>query len=185
MPKEFVILVDEQDNPIGLEEKIAAHEHGLLHRAFSVLIFNSEGKMLIHKRAEDKYHCGGMWTNACCSHPREGESILHAAKRRTVEEIGLEITPDYLGSFLYKSEFSNGLTEHEFDHVLVANTDIQPILNPEEVSEVKYVDSEELMHEIQTNPSQFTAWFLILLQQDCVTDYFKRLPKWNQFSYLY
>ena len=183
MPKEFVILVDEQDNPIGLEEKMSAHEKGLLHRAFSILIFNEEMKMLIHKRAESKYHCGGLWTNACCSHPRDQETLLQAARRRAQEELGLSITPEYLGNFIYQSEFSNGLTEHEFDHVFCAQTNLLPNPNPEEVADIEYLNAEQLILKIQSNPSAFTPWFLILLQQDCVTEYFKQIPEWKHFYY--
>jgi len=112
-----VILVDKNDNPIGTEEKLQAHKDAKLHRCFSILIFNSDGKMMIHQRQKGKYHCGGLWTNACCSHPRPGECTLDAAHRRLVEEMGFDTELEELFSFTYKAEFPNGLAEHEFDHV--------------------------------------------------------------------
>ncbi len=162
---EYVILVDEQDNTIGKMEKQQAHLEGLLHRAFSIFIFNSEKKLLLQKRASSKYHCGGLWTNTCCSHPRENEEILDAAIRRLQEEMGMhcELTPIF--SFLYKAELENGLTEHEFDHVFFGQSNQIPAINKEEVDDFRYVGMEELQLEIKESPQNFTPWFILALDR--------------------
>ena len=130
-----VILVDEQDQEIGVMEKMEAHRQGLLHRAFSVFIFNEKGEMLLQQRSLDKYHSGGLWTNACCSHPRPGEDIQRAAQRRLHEELGFVTSIEEIFDFIYKSPFDNGLTEHEFDHVFIGVYDdvIEP--NQKEVKD--------------------------------------------------
>lgn len=166
---EYVVLVDEQDNAIGTMEKQQAHVEGALHRAFSIFIFNSEKKLLIQKRATSKYHCGGLWTNTCCSHPRETENILDAANRRLQEEMGMQCELKSIFSFVYKAEFENGLTEHEFDHVLLGLSDQTPELNLEEVEGFRYIGLEDLQLEIKEDPQKFTPWFLIAL--DRVTEY--------------
>ena len=125
---EYVILVDEQDITIGKMEKQQAHLEGLLHRAFSIFIFNSENKLLLQKRASSKYHCGGLWTNTCCSHPRENETVQEAANRRLQEEMGMQCDLTPIFSFVYKANFENGLTEHEFDHVLLKKWKIIDLL---------------------------------------------------------
>ena len=162
---EFVILVDEQDNAIGTMEKQQAHVEGSLHRAFSIFIFNSEKKILLQKRASTKYHCAGLWTNACCSHPRENENILDAAKRRLQEEMGMQCDLKHIFSFVYKAKFENGLTEHEFDHVFFGQSDSVPLINNQEVDEFKYIGIEELQLEINHSPQNFTPWFLIALDR--------------------
>lgn len=162
---EFVVLVDEQDNAIGTMEKQQAHVEGVLHRAFSIFIFNSEKKMLLQKRASSKYHCGGLWTNTCCSHPRENETVLDAANRRLEEEMGMSCNLQSIFSFVYKAEFENGLTEHEFDHVFFGESNQTPTLNLEEVEDFRYVGMEELQIEINENPAHFTPWFLIALDR--------------------
>jgi len=162
---EFVILVDEQDNAIGTMEKQQAHVEGVLHRAFSIFIFNSEKKLLLQKRASSKYHCGGLWTNTCCSHPRENETVLDAANRRLEEEMGMSCNLQSIFSFVYKAEFENGLTEHEFDHVFFGESNSTPTLNREEVEDFRYVGMEELQIEINENPAHFTPWFLIALNR--------------------
>jgi isopentenyl-diphosphate delta-isomerase len=166
---EYVVLVDEQDNAIGTMEKQQAHVEGALHRAFSIFIFNSEKKLLLQKRATSKYHCGGLWTNTCCSHPRETENILDAANRRLQEEMGMQCELKSIFSFVYKAEFENGLTEHEFDHVLLGLSDQTPELNLEEVEGFRYIGLEDLQLEIKEDPQKFTPWFLIAL--DRVTEY--------------
>jgi isopentenyl-diphosphate delta-isomerase len=166
---EYVVLVDEQDNAIGTMEKQQAHVEGALHRAFSIFIFNSEKKLLLQKRATSKYHCGGLWTNTCCSHPRETENILDAANRRLNEEMGMQCELKSIFSFVYKAEFENGLTEHEFDHVLLGLSDQTPELNLEEVEGFRYIGLEDLQLEIKEDPQKFTPWFLIAL--DRVTEY--------------
>ena len=162
---EYVILVDEHDNAIGTMEKQQAHVEGLLHRAFSVFIFNSEKKLLLQKRASSKYHCGGLWTNTCCSHPRENENTQEAANRRLHEEMGLQCSLTPLFTFSYKTEFDNGLTEHEIDHVFFGSTDEMPKINSLEVEDYRYIGIEELQLEIKESPQHFTTWFLIALNR--------------------
>lgn len=163
---DYVVLVDSRDNEIGTMEKLEAHEKGLLHRAFSIFLFNSEGEMLIHQRALTKYHSPGLWTNACCSHPAPSESILAAAKRRMSEELGIqtELRPAF--SFEYREAFDNSLIEHELDHVLVGYTDENPILNPNEVHDFRWVTLDSLLKEINESPEKFTIWFRIILNQN-------------------
>jgi len=162
---EKVILVDAQDNQIGTEEKIKAHKDGKLHRAFSVFVYNSEGKMLIQKRALSKYHCPGLWSNTCCSHPRVGETIMEAAHRRLKEELGFDCDLKEVFTFTYKVAFDNGLTEHEFDHVLTGKFDGTPVLNKEEVADYKWVDVQELKTDIKNNPDNYTYWLKVALDK--------------------
>ncbi len=166
---EYVVLVDNNDNAIGTMEKQQAHVEGVLHRAFSIFIFNSENKLLLQKRASSKYHCGGLWTNTCCSHPRENEIILDAANRRLQEEMGMQCELKPLFNFVYKAEFENGLIEHEYDHVFGGQSNQIPELNTEEVEDYRYIDLEELQAEIKVSPQNFTPWFLIAL--DRVTEF--------------
>lgn len=156
-----VILVDAQDRVTGSMEKMEAHEKGLLHRAFSVFIFNSRGEMLLQQRALGKYHSGGLWTNACCSHPAPGEDTAAAAKRRLLEELGLDLDVQKIFDFTYRADFGNGLTEHEFDHVFTANYEGPLLFNKEEVMDIRYVPMEQLKLSIQQEPEIYTAWFLI------------------------
>lgn len=160
---EKVILVDKNDNETGTMEKMEAHEKALLHRAFSVFIFNSKKEMLIHRRALEKYHCGGMWTNACCSHPRPGEATADAAHRRIKEEMGFDTELKEITAFIYKAEFDNGLTEHEYDHFFVGfyEGEIKP--NPEEVCEFKFISMSELLGDVKNNPDKYTPWFKLAL----------------------
>ncbi|MFA9220462.1 MAG: isopentenyl-diphosphate Delta-isomerase [Sediminibacterium sp.] len=162
---EYVILVDEQDNTIGKMEKHQAHLEGLLHRAFSIFIFNSENKLLLQKRASSKYHCGGLWTNTCCSHPRENETVQEAANRRLQEEMGMQCDLTPIFSFIYKANFENGLTEHEFDHVFFGESNQIPSINIEEVEDYRFVGIEELQLEIKESPQNFTPWFMIALDR--------------------
>jgi isopentenyl-diphosphate delta-isomerase len=162
---EFVVLVDEQDNPIGKMEKQQAHIEGLLHRAFSIFIFNSEKKLLLQKRASSKYHCGGLWTNSCCSHPRENENIQDAANRRLAEEMGMQCSLKPIFTFMYRAEFDNGLIEHEFDHVFFGESDQNPKINPEEVETYRYIAMENLQQEVKEFPQNFTPWFIIALER--------------------
>lgn len=156
---EEVILVNEHDEPIGLMEKIQAHREGRLHRAFSVLIFNDDNEILIHRRADDKYHCGGLWTNACCSHPREHESTLDAALRRLQEEMGFYCPLFHVDEFIYKAHFDNGLIEYEYDHIFIGAFNENPYPNPWEVADWKYVDLSWLKQNISEYPDSYTAWF--------------------------
>ncbi len=161
MPMEEVILVDENDAVLGSMEKMEAHEKGLLHRAFSIFIFNSNGEVLLHQRAFEKYHSGGLWTNACCSHPRMNESLSEATTRRLNEEMGLACKMDKVFDFIYKADLDQGLSEHEFDHVFVGISDEEPKPNPEEVAHYKYLSLEQIDQELQDHPEEYTEWFKI------------------------
>ncbi|EGD33240.1 MULTISPECIES: isopentenyl-diphosphate Delta-isomerase [unclassified Capnocytophaga] len=163
--KEYVILVDDADRPIGLMEKMEAHEKGLLHRAFSVFVFNSKKEILLQQRAFSKYHSPGLWTNTCCSHPREGETNIQAGERRLWEEMGLRIPLKELFSFIYKADFDNGLTEHEYDYVLVGCSDDIPVVNPKEVASWKWLPLEAIKEGIAQSPQQYTAWFKIIFDK--------------------
>lgn len=158
-----VILVDESDREIGAEGKLEAHRQGKLHRAFSIFVFNSDGMLLLQKRAKDKYHSGGLWTNTCCSHPRPGEAIEKEARRKLQHEMGFECNLTEVDSFLYRVEFDNGLTEHEFDHVFVGRHDGDPIPNPDEVSDWEWVEVGRLREDLQKNPDQYSYWLRMLL----------------------
>ena len=138
-----------------------AHEKGLLHRAFSVFIFNDEGELLLQKRADSKYHSGGLWTNTCCSHPRIDESAEAAGARRLMEEMGFSCPLEKVFTFRYKAVFSNGLSEHEFDHVLFGHYNRAPKPNPEEVSDWKYVPMDKIEEELKYNGIKYTEWFKI------------------------
>ncbi|MFH0898813.1 MAG: isopentenyl-diphosphate Delta-isomerase [bacterium] len=157
---EYVVLVDQNDKQIGTEEKLLAHKKGLLHRAFSVFIFNSQGQMLIAQRALYKYHSAGLWSNACCSHPRPGENVLGAAQRRLQEELGFSCSVQEIFSFIYTVKFDdNGLIEHEYDHVLVGTFDGEVEPNPGEVAAYRWVDMAELEHDVHNHPDLYTYWF--------------------------
>ena len=160
-----VILVDINDSETGTMEKMEAHQKGLLHRAFSVFIFNSKGELLLQKRAKDKYHSGGLWTNACCSHPFPGENTLSAAKRRLMEEMGMNCDLEHAFSFIYKVNLDKGMTEHELDHVFIGVSDESPKLNVHEVEDFKYVTLEQAEQLIKNNPESLTEWFKIVFTQ--------------------
>tara|TARA_Y100000782_G_scaffold115634_1_gene163554 strand:+ start:15886 stop:16410 length:525 start_codon:yes stop_codon:yes gene_type:complete len=162
---EQVILVDENDAVIGSMEKMEAHEKGLLHRAFSVFVFNDKGEMLIHQRAFSKYHSGGLWTNTCCSHPREGETVLEAAHRRIQEEMGFDCPMKEIFEFIYKAELDSGLTEYEYDHVLIGEFNDAPNLNPDEVADYKYIAMDVLKEDVAAHPEKYTEWFKIALDR--------------------
>jgi isopentenyl-diphosphate delta-isomerase len=164
MTKEMVILVNEFDHEIGLMEKQEAHEKALLHRAFSVIIFNEKGEMLLQQRAFQKYHSGGLWTNACCSHPRPGESTIDAAHRRLGEELGFDCELKLHQTFIYRAPFDNGLTEHELDHVFVGNYSIDPLFNPKEVNSFQWISIADLRFQLSENPERFTVWFKMIME---------------------
>lgn len=161
----MVILVDENDNQIGLMEKIEAHEKALLHRAFSVFVYNNNNELMIQQRALHKYHSPGLWTNTCCSHQREGENNIEAGKRRLFEEMGFSTELEETISFIYKAPFDNGLTEHEYDHILVGKYNQDPQPNPEEVSDWKWIGLDKLKQDIELNPSHYTEWFKIIFHK--------------------
>ncbi len=159
---EQVVLVNELDQEIGLMEKMEAHEKALLHRAFSVFVFNGQGELLLQQRALTKYHSGGLWTNTCCSHPRPNESVLDAANRRLVEEMGFATPLEKVLDFIYLAEFSNGLTEHEFDHVYIGHYNGPIVPNPNEVNAFEYRTMESIQASLDAKEGLFTAWFEIV-----------------------
>lgn len=163
--EEFVVLVNPEDKVLGLMEKQQAHINGLLHRAFSVFLFNSNGEMLLQKRASGKYHSPLKWTNAVCSHPRNEETYLEGAKRRVKEELGIDVELSEKFNFVYKADVGNGLWEHELDHVFTGTFEGEFYLNKEEVEEVRYISLENLNQEISENPDNFTEWFKIILEE--------------------
>jgi isopentenyl-diphosphate delta-isomerase len=165
MKKEHVILVDTADHELGIMEKIEAHEKAVLHRAFSVFIFNNSGELMLQQRAAHKYHSPLLWTNTCCSHQRLGESNTEAGKRRLREEMGFEVDLDEKFYFIYKAEFDNGLTEHELDHVMLGYYNGEPTINPQEVASWKWIDMEVLEKDIIDNPQNYTAWFKIIFDR--------------------
>lgn len=158
---EHVILVNEQDEVLGVMEKMEAHEKAQLHRAFSVFVFNTEHQLLLQKRALTKYHSGGLWTNTCCSHPRPGELTATAAQRRLREEMGFTTELSEAFSFIYKTSFANGLTEYEFDHVFAGTYNGIIHINSEEVDSYAYRSLEEIASLLEQEPDTFTAWFHI------------------------
>ena len=157
--EEFVVLVDESDTEIGTMEKLQAHRSGRLHRAFSVFVLDSTGRVLLQRRASAKYHSGGLWSNSCCGHPRPGESVSQGARRRLREEMGLdcELTP--VDSFVYFAQLEDGLTEHEFDHVFIGYSDAGPRPDPGEVGEWQWVHPEHIEEQLEVIPGDYTAWF--------------------------
>lgn len=163
MQQEEVILVNERDEPVGVLEKMEAHRKALLHRAFSVFIFNKKGEMLLQQRASHKYHSAGLWTNACCSHPRPGEDTREAARRRLFEELGFTTDLEKIFHFTYKSVFANGLTEFEFDHVFTGVYDDSIFPNKEEVSNYCFKSMEEIRDDLALHPERYTSWFRLAL----------------------
>ena len=177
MSKENVILVDEKDNQVGLMPKLEAHEKGLLHRAFSIFIFNNKYQLLLQKRAISKYHSGGLWTNTCCSHPLENLSLVESAKKRLVEEMGIKANLNEVFSFIYQAEFDNGLSEYEYDHVLFGISNNKPILNPDEAIDYKWIKISDLKAQIEKNPGNFTVWLQIM-----INNYFKYFEDYENNS---
>lgn len=160
MPAIEVILVDHLDRPTGKMEKLEVHEKGLLHRAVTVYVFNSRHELLLQRRASDKYHCGGLWSNTCCGHPYPHESTQDAAERRLSEEMGMVLSLTPVFSLSYNLPLSNGLTEHEYGHVFFAISDVHPTLNPDEADAWCYRPVSELRDEMARDPQRFTPWFL-------------------------
>jgi isopentenyl-diphosphate delta-isomerase len=176
--EEYVILVDASDMETGIMEKMQAHREAKLHRAFSVFIFNTEGRLLLQQRALSKYHSPGLWTNTCCSHPRPGETTDVAAHRRMREEMGFDCEMEEVFTFTYKAEFDNNLTEHEVDHVFVGTAELLPVINPEEVESYRFATIEDIRKEMNLNPELFTVWFRIAF--DRVEEYYRqKLPARN------
>ncbi|MTG98355.1 isopentenyl-diphosphate Delta-isomerase [Myroides albus] len=165
MAKEFVILVNENDEEIGVMEKIEAHEKALLHRAFSVFILNDKNEVMLQQRASEKYHSPLLWTNTCCSHQRAGETNIEAGRRRMVEEMGFEVPLKDVFSFIYKAPFDNGLTEHEFDHVMIGYYNGEPTVNREEVEAWKWMGIDDIKEDMEKQPELYTAWFKIIFSK--------------------
>lgn len=161
---EYVVLVDEHDKAIGLMEKQAAHDGPHLHRAFSIFIFNSNGELLMQQRAFSKYHSPGLWTNTCCSHPRDGETLDEATSRRLTEEMGMHCEMKEAYTFIYQAPVGQGLTEHELDHVWIGHSDEIPYLNKEEVESWKYMSLADIAADIQSQPQNYTEWFKITFE---------------------
>jgi len=174
MEVQSVILVTEQDEIAGTMEKMEAHRRGALHRAFSVFIFNSKGEMLLQQRAINKYHSGGLWTNSCCSHPNPGEKVQDAAQRRLQEEMGFTTPLEKVFDFVYKAEFENGLTEHEFDHVFAGEYEGDIHFNTHEVMDYCYKNLGELRISLRDQPNKFTAWFHLA---------FPKIEEWWKITY--
>lgn len=165
MKEELVVLVNENDEQVGLMPKLEAHEKAVLHRAFSVFIFNDQGQLMLQQRALSKYHSPGLWTNTCCSHQRDGEANLEAGKRRLQEEMGFQAELKEVTWFIYKAPFDNGLTEHELDHIMVGSYNGEPEINPEEVESWKWMTLEEVKQDIEERPELYTAWFKIIFDK--------------------
>lgn len=174
MVSEQVILVNESDEELGSMDKLAAHEQALLHRAFSVFIFNKKGEMLIQQRAIGKYHSGGLWSNACCSHPRPGEATIEAARRRLQEEVGIDTKLEKIFDFVYKAGLEQGLTEYEFDHVYAGEYDGPSVYNTEEVQDLKFKSMKELSESLEAEPGKYTVWFILA---------FPRVKDWWESRY--
>ncbi|AOR26683.1 isopentenyl-diphosphate delta-isomerase [Formosa sp. Hel3_A1_48] len=165
MVEEQVILVNEYDEQIGLMPKMEAHEKAVLHRAFSVFVFNTKNELMLQQRAAHKYHSPLLWTNTCCSHQRDGESNIEAGTRRLKEEMGFTTDLKETTSFIYKAPFDNGLTEHELDHIMLGYYENEPIINKQEVEDWKWMPLEDVKHDINVHPEQYTAWFKIIFEK--------------------
>jgi isopentenyl-diphosphate delta-isomerase len=165
MIEEQVILVNEKDEQIGLMPKMEAHEKAVLHRAFSVFVFNDKNELMLQQRAADKYHSPLLWTNSCCSHQRDGESNIEAGKRRLQEEMGFVCELEEVTSFIYKAPFDNGLTEHELDHIMIGYYNDDPIINKDEVESFKWMLIEDVKNDIADRPEVYTEWFKIIFEK--------------------
>ena len=165
MSEEQVILVNENDEPIGLMPKLEAHQKAVLHRAFSVFVLNDKNEIMLQQRASEKYHSPLLWTNTCCSHQRSGETNIQAGTRRLFEEMGFKTTLQELFHFIYKAPFDNGLTEHELDHVMIGKYNQAPKVNPEEVESWKWMSIDDIKIDMIQNPAIYTVWFKIIFNE--------------------
>jgi isopentenyl-diphosphate Delta-isomerase len=161
---ELVVLVDRDNKELGVMEKMQAHKEGLLHRCFSIIIFNTKCEMLLQQRAKEKYHCPALWSNTCCSHPRPGESYDAAVHRRLKEEMGFDCKLQKIYEFVYKASFSNGLTEHEHDSVFVGKFDGTPNINRAEAMAFKWAKPDEVFKDASAHPEKYTEWFKEILE---------------------
>lgn len=160
-----VILVDRNDDELGRAGKLAVHRRGELHRALSIFLFDAGGRLLLQKRATTKYHSGGLWSNTCCSHPRPGEDIAHAARRRLREEMGIDCELKKMFSFIYRAAVGNGLTENEYDHVFFGNYDGVPLVNAEEADDWRWMEMADLSADIRSRPQAYTYWLAASVHQ--------------------
>ena len=163
--EEKVVLVNEKDEILGLMEKMQAHENGILHRAFSVFLFNSKGEMLLQKRAAEKYHSPNQWTNACCSHPRDGETTQEATHRRLIFEMGIDAPLTHVYEMAYEAHFDNGVIENEYDHVYLGRYDENPVPNADEVNDYRWISLDDLKFEMETEPEKYTFWFKKIIKE--------------------
>jgi isopentenyl-diphosphate delta-isomerase len=161
-----VIVVDQFDNETGSAEKLEAHSGGILHRAFSIFVFNSDRELLLQKRAQGKYHSGGLWSNSCCGHPRPGEETRAAAKRRLREELNLSCDLQIAFEFLYRVELDNSLIEHEYDHVFIGTFDGLPEPDKSEVEDWKWVGINELIADLELQPDRYTFWLSTAMKSE-------------------
>jgi isopentenyl-diphosphate delta-isomerase len=169
-----VILVDQNDNAIGTMAKMEAHEKGILHRAFSVLLFNDQGELLLQQRARSKYHSAGLWTNTCCSHPRPGEDTDEAVRRRLLQEMGIDILPSFSYKFIYKMDVGDHLIEHEYDHVYIGTFNGKPNINTAEVEDWKFVGLSWLSSDMKKNPDNYTVWFRLIMNNPAIGELITR-----------
>lgn len=165
MNRDNVVLVDHFDKPLGIIDKLEAHKLGRLHRAFSVFIFNNNGEMLLQQRALNKYHGAGLWTNTCCSHPQWSENIKSSALERLNFEMGINCDLDHLFTFEYRAEVENRLIEHEIDHVFIGQSDVDPVLNDDEVNDYIWLPFDYIENDIKLRPHIYTVWFKQALPQ--------------------
>jgi isopentenyl-diphosphate delta-isomerase len=163
--EEVLILVDQHDHAVGIGEKLQVHRDGVLHRAFSIFVFDRHGRLLLQQRASDKYHSGGLWTNTCCGHPRHGESNDAAAHRRLREEMGFDCKLQKVAAITYRAQVSNDLIEHEYDHIYIGLFDGDPVPDPNEASNWAWVKTAALLKLIETQPHTFTVWFKKILDE--------------------
>ena len=168
--EEMLILVDDKDNSIGSEGKLSIHQQGLLHRAFSIFIFDSKGRLLLQQRAYGKYHSAGLWTNSCCGHPRWGEGTEAAASRRLQEEMGFSTRLKRVSSFIYHTEVPGNLIEYEFDHIFVGLFDGEPQINSDESEDWQWIDISQLIHNVDSHPEHFTVWFNVIINNISVNE---------------
>lgn len=162
---ENVILVNEHDTELGLMEKMEVHEKGLLHRAFSIFVLNEKNQLLLQQRAFHKYHSGGLWTNTCCSHPRQGETNEQAAHRRLMEEMGFDCKLEHVLEFTYKAVLDKGMTEHEYDHVFVGHYNSNPNINPDEAQAFAWQNLGDITKDMEAHPKKYTEWFKIIFNR--------------------
>ncbi len=160
-----VILVDSKDYQVGIMDKLEAHKKGLLHRAYSIFLFNQQKELLLQKRADNKYHSAGLWSNTCCSHPAPGEHLTTAAQNRLIAEMGITTSLQSVFSFTYKTTFDNGLTEHELDHVLIGYFNANPLPNPAEVSDWRFASQKQIASELKEKPDAYTFWFKMIYKR--------------------